>query len=431
MEKRPHKKAKQIESMDEKERDVLLCGLEIEGSSNHKTWIPFDLLFKIFLLLPADTLCRVSFVCKTLFNMITSPNFIEAHLRRSETVLLTLISNYENHNKSLPFAPQPHSQSIVHFFQLWELHSGESSKIPVQNLARIDSVLASCDGLVLAKLKTTRGLVVVNPSSRKHLRFPLGTAGFSPESFGLMRRGHMGEYKVVHLFRDKYLHARCEILSLPTRSWHAVDGPPLTVQQHIILHPPVSATGAMYWLPGRAYCTHIVSLGYDDERFLIIPLPIISTKNDRLVEVGGGLLSFVTHATMHLIQVWILRRRDGGDVEGYWIKRYSINRNYDVTGMVPICTSGREMVFSRQRKNLLHVCDLESDEMKEITLHTEKMNGAADEQDEIADEQDEIADEQDEIDGINPEVDSVSEFTSYIPHVNSLVSLCTRYHHHQ
>ncbi|CAH9061365.1 unnamed protein product [Cuscuta epithymum] len=286
-------------------------------------------------------------------------------------------------------------------------------------------------------MKTTRGLVVVNPSSRKHLRFPLGTAGFSPESFGLMRRGHMGEYKVVHLFRDKYLHARCEILSLSTRSWHAVDGPPLTVQQHIILHLPVSATGAMYWLPGRAHCTHIVSLGYDDERFLIIPLPIISTKNDRLVEVGGGLLSFVTHATMHLIQVWILRRRDGGDVEGYWIKRYSINRNYDVTGMVPICTSGREMVFSRQRKNLLHVCDLESDEMKEVTLHTEKMNGAADkqneiaddqdeiadEQDEIANEQDEIADEQDEIDGINPEVDSVSEFTSYIPHVNSLVSL--------
>nr|GMD66499.1 F-box protein At3g07870-like [Ipomoea batatas] len=406
MEKEPYKKIKKSAFLDEKKGEVD-GGLEMEAST-HKTWIPFDLLFHIFLLLPAESLCRVSFACKTLFNMISSANFIEAHLRQSETVLLTLKSVTEE-NTSLPFARQPHAQSRKFFFQFWELHSGKSRKVCVPYLKNIDRILASCNGLVLTKMKKNAGLAVINPSTRKHIQLPLGTIGFHPDLYGFMRRQLMGGYKVVHLFRDKFNHIRCEILNLSTRSWHAVDGPSSNFGS-IIFHAPVSAIGAIYWLPERSGCNHIVSLGYDDEKFLSIPLPISSTKNDRLIEVGGGLLSFVTHATMHLIQVWILRRDGvGGD---NWIKRYSINRNYDITGLIPFCTSGCEMVFNRHRRNLLYVYNLESDEMKEVNLDTETMNRDV--------EQDDMEFEE--------EVDNGEEFLFYIPHVNSLISGSTPHH---
>ncbi|KAL3328599.1 hypothetical protein AABB24_035969, partial [Solanum stoloniferum] len=51
--------------------------------------LPDDLLFEVFLLLPAETLCKLRCVCKSLLNMINSLGFIEDHFRQSERVLIT------------------------------------------------------------------------------------------------------------------------------------------------------------------------------------------------------------------------------------------------------------------------------------------------------------------------------------------------------
>ncbi|KAI8003542.1 hypothetical protein LOK49_LG08G01082 [Camellia lanceoleosa] len=47
-------------------------------------------IFKILLLLPAESLHRSRFVCKAWFNLVNSSNFTDAHIRHSETVFIFL-----------------------------------------------------------------------------------------------------------------------------------------------------------------------------------------------------------------------------------------------------------------------------------------------------------------------------------------------------
>ncbi|XP_016502299.1 F-box protein At3g07870-like [Nicotiana tabacum] len=327
------------------------------------TWLPYDLLFKVFLLLPAETLCRLRCVCRTLLNMINSPAFVEAHFRQSETVLITQKSFREENIRS-PF-PLPSDKPNQCYFHFWDIHSGEGHKVCMPNLRNLECVLAACNGLVLARIKKNGGLVVVNPSTRNHIRMPLGTIGFAQECYGFMFSHFTGAYKVVHLFRDEHRHIRCEILNLTTRSWHAVDGPNSGEFGSIsTTRRSVSAVGALYWLPKRDSCNHVVSLGFHDEKFQTVPLPINSTKNDRLVEIKGT-LSFITHATLNLIQVWILNKEG---LRENWIKRYSINRFYDITGFVPLCAWTTEIFFKRRGNPLLHIYNIEAEEMQEVNV---------------------------------------------------------------
>ncbi|KAK4366030.1 hypothetical protein RND71_013910 [Anisodus tanguticus] len=332
--------------------------LETKGN-----WLPNDLLFKVFLLLPAETLCGLRCVCKPLLNMINSPTFVGDHFRQSETVLITQKSFHEENIES-PFPLPSDKQCYFHF---WNIHSGKGHKVcmPI-NLRNIKCILAACNGLVLAQIRENEGLVVINPSTRNHIRVPLGTIGFVYECYGFMFSHFTGAYKVVHLFCDQSRNIHCEILNLTTRSWHAVDGPNLGEFGSITTHRSVSAVGALYWLPKRDGCNHVVSLGFHDEKFLTIPLPISSTKNDRLVEIGGS-LSFITHATLNLIQVWILK-------SGNWLKRYSINRLYDITGFVPLCASTKEMFFNRIGCPLLHIYNFEAEEMREVNFEGSTRN---------------------------------------------------------
>ncbi|XP_055813135.1 F-box/kelch-repeat protein At3g23880-like [Solanum dulcamara] len=335
--------------------------LETKGN-----WLPDDLLFKIFLLLPAETLCKLRCVCKSLLKMINSPTFIEDHFRQSETVLITENSFHEENMRS-PFPLLSDKNEC--YFHFWDIHSGKGHKVCMpDNLRNIKCILAACNGLVLAKIRKKGGLVITNPSTRNHIRVPLGTIGFMQECYAFMFSHFTGAYKVVHLFRDNSRHIRCEILNLTTRSWHAVDGPNSGKFGLITTHRSVSAVGALYWLPQNEGCNHIVSLGFHDEKFLTVPLPISSTKNDRLVEIGGC-LSFITHATLNLIQVWILK-------SGNWLKRYSINRLYDITGFVPLCASTKEIFFQREGGHpLLHIYKFEAEEMQEVNFEGTKRVG--------------------------------------------------------
>lgn len=341
------------EEMDDK--------LETKGNS-----LPDDLLFKVFLLLPAETLCALRCVCKSLLNMINSPVFVEAHLHQSETVLIT----ENSFHKEIVRSPFPLlSDKNEGYFRFWDIHSGKGHKVCMpDNLGNIKCVLAACNGVVLAKIRKNGGLLVINPSTRNHTRMPLGTIGFVKECYAFMFSHFTCAYKVVHLFRDKSRNILCEILNLSTRSWHAVDGPNSRKFGLITTQRSVSAVGALYWLPQIEGCNHVVSLGFHDEKFLTVPLPISSTKNDRLVEIGGS-LSFVTHATLNLIQVWILK-------SGNWLKRYSINRLCDITGFVPLCASTKEIYFQREGGYpLLHIYKFEAEEMQEVDFKGTKRVG--------------------------------------------------------
>ncbi|XP_073294685.1 F-box protein At3g07870-like [Primulina huaijiensis] len=316
--------------------------------------IPDDLLVKVFSILPAESLVKLQFVCKKWYALVNGSMFIRFHAQQSETVLISqdLIVG-RAHTSSLllpPVEPKPH-------FHYLDLNRGNDNFVESCVIDLVD-IRASCDGLVLGIKAKNKGLILMNPLTRKHAKLPLGTVGF-PESYGFAFCVQARTYKVAHLFREAPGYTVCEILNVSTRKWTCMDGPSSELL-HDVTQRPVSVHGSLNWMPREHGSDYFVSMNLEDEKFSTMKLPIFCVTNDRLVDVGGA-LGFVTHATLNLMQVWILNGR------GNWVKRYSIYMNFDVRRVVPICSSrnGKEIVFEYPG-HYLYVYDMETGETKEV-----------------------------------------------------------------
>ncbi|KAI3818815.1 hypothetical protein L1987_12636 [Smallanthus sonchifolius] len=354
--------------------------------------LPYDLIFKILLLLPAKDLLRLSLVCKAWHRLINSPNFVEAHMGRCEPVLTFVKHLSESRSNAFsidanngPFTLFEPSSSTKRdrYIYLMEFKD-KSSKISDLNICGFGDILAACDGLLLATNKSGT-LLVLNPTTRKLLSVKPGTmVPPRDESYGFVFSHHAREYKVVHLLRDDSGHIDSEILSLKTMSWKGCTVPSFGLFRDFN-HKPVAASGVLYWLPGDHDVNHFVSMDIDDEVFVRKTLPVNSTGlNDRLME-NRGLLNFVAQMTVYRIQVWTLKTNE---CVGQWVKRYTVNMDYDITGLVPVfmTRNGRYIIFKLLRE-AVYEYDVEEEEMEKVS------------------------------------VDGYLNFKMAFPHVNSLVSL--------
>ncbi|GAB4861479.1 hypothetical protein Ancab_036681 [Ancistrocladus abbreviatus] len=356
--------------------------------TSYAPYFPNDLIFKIMLLLPIKTLLRFTCVCKTWYKLINSSDFVEAYNSQADSVLI--FYKQVNHRSPSAFCvetqvKQPggflifdnvlcsHSQpSTVHLMQLQD----GCGVITELNISCFNAILATCNGLVLMRSKGKPGRVVVmNPMTRKFISFPMGTINVLKESYGLVFSHGKGVYKVVHLFQDDMRFFSCEILSLRTRSWKAVDGPDFGLIRQFA-YAPVSAIGALHWLPDSSGASHVVSMGIDDESFAVRGLPKMTSLHDRLVAIGD-LLSFVFASSANQIEVWILKGLYGTD----WIRQYTIHVDaipsalVPVHSMVPIFTlNGTVMVFRGQGK--LYSYDFLLEEIRQVELGTETFHGS-------------------------------------------------------
>ncbi|KAD7117300.1 hypothetical protein E3N88_04568 [Mikania micrantha] len=335
--------------------------------------LPYDLIFKILLLLPAKDLLRLSIVCKTWHRLINSPNFVEAHMSRCEPVLTFLkhfsysqrdtFSINANNGPFTLFEPSS-SKKRNHQIFLMEVKDG-SSKISDLNISGFGDILATCDGLLLAT-NNSGTLLLLNPTTRKLLPVKPGTmVPPRDESYGFVFSHHTREYKVVHLFRDESGHIDSEILNLNTMSWRGCNVPSFGLFRDFN-HKPVAASGVLYWLPGHHSVDYFVSMDIDDEKFVRKTLPVNSTGlNDRFLE-NQGLLNFAAQMTVYRIQVWTLKTNE---CDGKWVKRCIVNMDYDITGLVPmlITKNGRYMIF-KLSKDAVYEYDMEEEEMEKVSV---------------------------------------------------------------
>ncbi|KAK9065291.1 hypothetical protein SSX86_016674 [Deinandra increscens subsp. villosa] len=342
-----------------------MCAIEVSV-------LPYDLIFKILLLLPAKDLLRLSIVCKTWRRLINSPNFVEAHMSQCEPVL-TFLKHFAESGpntfsidaKNGPFTLFKPSSSKNRNRQIFlmEFKDGSSKTIDL-NICGFGDILATCDGLLLATNKSGT-LLVLNPTTRKLLSVKPGTMVPShDESYGFVFSHHTREYKVVHLFRDESGHVDSEILRLKTMSWKGCIVPSFGLFRDFN-HKPVAASGVLYWLPGFCNVNYFVSMDIDDETFVRKALPVNNTGfNDRLME-NQGLLSFAAQMTVYRIQVWTLRKNE---CECKWVKRFTVNMDYDITGLVPMfmTRNGRYMLF-RLSKEAVYKYDMEEEEMEKVS----------------------------------------------------------------
>lgn len=104
----------------------------------------------------------------------------------------------------------------------------------------------------------------------------------------------------------------------------------------------------------------------DTEKFSRVDLPVATTgMNDRLIE-SGGLLNFVAQLTVYRIQIWTLKRVECKEM---WVKKFTINMDYDITGLVPVFMkkNGRVLVFKVWRE-AIYEYDMEEEEMEKVVV---------------------------------------------------------------
>ncbi|XP_076939648.1 putative F-box/LRR-repeat/kelch-repeat protein At1g11620 [Bidens hawaiensis] len=331
--------------------------------------LPDDLLFKIFVTLRAKDLVRLRRVCKTWYKLISSPNFVESHMSRCEPVL-TFLKRYPeprpnmfsinaNNGRFTLFKPSSSNERDCEI-HLLEFTNGKN-KVGTLDVCGFGNILATCNGLILATNKSGT-LLILNPTTRTLVSIKPGTMVHPrDESYGFVFSHRAREYKIVHLLRDGSGHVDSEILSLKTMSWKGCTVPSFGSFRDFV-HKPVVASGVVYWLSGVGGVDHFVSMDIDHEKFVTSALPVNSTGlTDRLLE-NQGLLNFVGQMTVYRIQVWMLKT-------GQWVKRYTINMDYDITDMVPvfITGNGKSMIFKMLNDEVFEY-DVEEDEMKEVSV---------------------------------------------------------------
>lgn len=343
-------------------------GLPEKRCAIENSVLPYDVIFTILLLLPAKDLVQLSVVCKTWHRLINSPNFVQLHMSRCETVLTFLKHSFESHPNTLSIDTNnsqftlfdPTSKKRKRHIYLMEF-KGRDTEISDPHICGFANILATCDGLVMATNKKGT-LVVVNPTTRKLLPLKPGTmVPTREESYGFVC--HAQEYKAVHLFRDESGHIDSEILSLKTMSWRGCNVPSFGLFRDFN-HKAVAASGVLYWLPGNHNVNYLVSMDMDDEKFVRKSLPVNSSGlNDRLIE-NGGLLTFVAQMTVYRIQLWTLKKNE---CEDNWVKRYTITMDYDITGLVPVfmTKNGRCLIFQMLNEAILEY-DMEEEELETV-----------------------------------------------------------------
>uniref|UniRef100_A0A5B6YPY7 Uncharacterized protein n=1 Tax=Davidia involucrata TaxID=16924 RepID=A0A5B6YPY7_DAVIN len=370
------------------ERALLKEEEKKKEQENFVPYIPNACISNILMRLPLESLQRSKFVCKPWYKMVNSPIFINAHLCRSETVLIFLSEvirgTFYRYSMIPPPQEKPHTFSVEanvfqsqseplfqrpiidprskFYIQFMEIRDGKS-KIGEFRATCLGNIRATCNGLILLDNKMKKGgLIVMNPVTRKLTALPLGTL-YPPhdESYGLALCNSTKKYKVVHLFRDEMQYIGCEILVLGTRSWMVVDGPSFG-DIRWFGYNPVSAIGALHWVPEIDRSEYIVSMAMENEKFHKIPLPKSSRRYDGIVEMGG-LLSFVVHEE-HQIDVWILRSLCGED----WTKQHSITVGC-IVDMVPLYCSRikGELVF-KDKDCSLYAYDFQFQVMKKVEM---------------------------------------------------------------
>ncbi|KAG2691313.1 hypothetical protein I3760_08G003800 [Carya illinoinensis] len=351
-------------------------------------FVPQDCISNILVRLPLDSLQKSRFVCKPWYTIINSPLFIDAHLRRSESVLIFLSSSKRESLYPFPMESIPPekpntisveekclqtectpvfgllniSPNLKSYIQCLEINGGKS-KIREYNISCLGSIRATCNGLILLDNKLKKGLIVMNPVTRKLTALPLGTL-FSPhnESYGIALNSATGEYKVIHLFRDELGFIGCEILILGTKLWRGANGPSFG---HVSWfgYMPVSAIGALHWIPHVDRSDYIVSMDVNEEKFHTTPLPKSCRTHDRVVEMGG-FLSFVTHEGVKQIDIWVLK-----GLSESWTKQYCITKGckMDMVPLFSLRIKG-DMIFKRDKDGSLYAYDFQSQVMAKVEM---------------------------------------------------------------
>ncbi|KAK9951471.1 hypothetical protein M0R45_006912 [Rubus argutus] len=328
------------------------CGLSSSSAKLmvidlYREHIPLDIFINIFSRLPAESVCCIRCVCKTMLDTVDNCSFVTLHTRS-----LVNATNGVTHVPQLMFftlsCNPPGHLAALHSLKYDGGNTLTKGKHAVSvftskdyDLSRYTVDFVFCNLFCLRNIRYNKcgHCFLVNPLMGEVLRLPTsnvhGTNFRFRDWYGMGIDSSTGTYKIVRVSKfckenvaGEFLVA--QVFELGTSSWREIPSvPPCQLNTTRC----VSAYGDMHWLfikVSEKIC-QIVSFDFKKEEFYSAPHPGFQgwnhshlVANLHLITLRGSLAtvdsSSSTGVTMN-IEIWVLKDYDKKE----WTRDYTIN----------------------------------------------------------------------------------------------------------
>ncbi|KMT04207.1 hypothetical protein BVRB_8g185020 [Beta vulgaris subsp. vulgaris] len=275
-----------------------------EETTHDLPLLPFDLIHKILLWLPATSLLRLKCVSKSWYHVINSPDFIKLNLSHSLT---------SNSNKSLILYAYNNSLYTLDFHDL----RCRVTELPYhQAMANFASpqqhdfkLTGSCNGLICFRFRDDN-LALYNPATRACKVLP--QINFKNRLFSEVEFSYdcmSDDYKVLR-FAESDNHTF--LYSLKINAWEMVLSPPWNWKS--VKFPSILVNNTLHWMD----CKHKDIKCFDlfTRRYYVLLLPKkVSPTYFPLLAVLKGELFVVTY----YFDIWVMKEYG---VEESWTRLF-------------------------------------------------------------------------------------------------------------
>ncbi|KAL0457488.1 UNVERIFIED_CONTAM: F-box protein [Sesamum latifolium] len=289
--------------------------------------LPDELIVEILTWLPVISVLRCRCVCKSWLSLISSPQFVRSHLRKTKQD-----PNYTHHRIMLNYhgdLMQCSFPSLLREPVIDAFDTDYSVLFPMESVW----IMGSFDGLICLAIDT-KGLFLWNPSTRVCKKLPdFGVnENFCNFAFGLGFDKSSDDYKVVGVLisdRNPY-EVAVKVYSLKSGQWKRIEN---FQGRWLLDKAAIFAHGKLHWIANYDWEFRsewkIVSLDLGTEEYGEVEMPnnVENGLYSKLWAAGECLYLLCSHSSGE--DMWIMD--DYGVGKGTWTKVASIPYILDFT----------------------------------------------------------------------------------------------------
>ncbi|KAK1362656.1 F-box domain-containing protein [Heracleum sosnowskyi] len=295
--------------------------------------LPVEILTKIFLMSPPNSLVSCKAACKSFRNIIKNSNFARAHLTRflshySPCIMLNLM-----YKPLHPYRESHHLLLSIDDAKNEIITSPFITNPSIPNVGEYDMVyvVGSCNGLICFSVWYDRGkeydlLFILWNLVSGETRF-LPKPKYSPTGRGIVTEfgfiPETNDYVVVKL--DGLIHVRGEVYKMSTDSWTDIDCN--VVKDYVQVERdgvPVFLNGCFHWRALGYGSNYMVNYKLVSEEVGVIKGHDVVELDDwelTTVEESLAMLFYDPNIVPHKFELWVM---DDYQVDDSWVLRYRI-----------------------------------------------------------------------------------------------------------
>ncbi|CAL5406188.1 unnamed protein product [Camellia sinensis] len=331
--------------------------------------LPIDALIEILSRLPVKSLVRFTCICKQWYSLITNPNFISTHLKK------TLLKSNNNNDDQLLLVRHYNMFDETELFALYldnELFDKHVElECPFRSVKEYFRIVGSCNGLICLSDDYdtfTDTIIIWNPSVRRSVTLPKPQFPYTSQGACLMGFGcdaFNNDYKVVRIVyqynspddHNYRVPPNVEVYSLSTGTWRNVGVAAPTYIVYNFFALPAFVNGAVHWVAsdrGDKGSFHNLVAAFDmkDDVFRDIMMPDGVAKTEVLklsISVLGTSLALVQYEKIWQSEYcWVWMMEEYGVAES-WTRLFTVDMREGIRKVVGFQRNNEVLLSARVR----------------------------------------------------------------------------------